>query len=161
MKTFTTIEDENKLYIKFPFDKTLTVVKVSFIVLFFISTLFFVKWESIDFLEFFIAYFICLSIFIYLSLNSYLEWRKYGRKLLEKKDAKLYVDEKLITDLHQIKNIIINYESSNLSMGWFVQFDFYLFNKDIYIKRQLSEKVARELAEKVAQFFNVKIKKLG
>ena len=161
LKNFTTIQDENKLYIKFPFDKTLTIVKVGFIVLFFISILFFVKWNSIDFLEFFISYFICLSIFIYISLNSYLEWRKYGRKLYEKKDTKLYIDTKLITDLHQIKNIIINYESSNLSMGWFVQFDFYLFNKDIYIKRQLSEKIAQELAEKVADFFDVEIKKLG
>ena len=90
-----------------------------------------------------------------------MEWRKYGRKLFEKKDTKLYIDTELITDLHQIKNIIINYESSNLSMGWFVQFDFYIFNKDIYIKRQLSEKIAQELAEKVAGFFDVEIKKLG
>lgn len=90
-----------------------------------------------------------------------MEWRKNGRKLLEKKDAKLYVDKKIITDLHQIKNILINYESSNLSMGWFVQFDFYLFNKDIFIKRQLSEKIAQELAMKVALFFDVEIKKLG
>ncbi|MFY8182290.1 MAG: hypothetical protein ACOVLG_10980 [Flavobacterium sp.] len=81
--------------------------------------------------------------------------------MFEKKDTKLYIDTKLITDLHQIKNIIINYESSNLSMGWFVQFDFYLFNKDIYIKRQLSEKIAQELAEKVSGFFDVEIKKLG
>ncbi len=89
-----------------------------------------------------------------------MEWRKYGRKLLEKKNTKLYVDKKLITDLHQIKYITINYESSNLSMGWFVQFDFYLFNKDIFINRQLPEKIAQELAEKVAQFFDVGIQKL-
>ncbi|MFC7772797.1 hypothetical protein [Flavobacterium sp. GCM10027622] len=95
-----------------------------------------------------------------INFESYIEWRKNGKRLLEIKEKGLYSNHKKITDYHQLKKIGIDYNSASTNTGWFVYFEFYL-HQDFIIKKQLSEREAKELASELAHFFSIDVVKLG
>lgn len=155
---FTFLKNDNKLFYKFSFDLTWSIVKAVFTVIFFIGILFFVKWHNIDY-TFFIGYFFIIGIFMYVSFESYIEWRQNGRRLIENKDNFLFINNKKIIDYHQIKKVVIDYNGASTNQGWLVYIEFFL-HEDFTLKMSLTEKEANEFAQVIASFFNVNVLKL-
>lgn len=157
--SFFIIKNEYKFIYKFSFDLTSAIVRALIILVFFIGLLFNLKWYNIAY-TFFIGYFIVFGLFMLINFESYIEWRKNGKRLLEIKEKGLYSNHKKITDYHQLKKIGIDYNSASTNTGWFVYFEFYL-HQDFIIKKQLSEREAKELASELAHFFSIDVVKLG
>lgn len=108
----------------------------------------------------FIAIIILILVSVYILFNNYLEWYRNKLHVLSIRNEDLYINNKFHCKLYKLQSINVVYLNEKYSLGWKVYLDvFPISSNDYIIKKQLLEKDAHEIAEKISIFLdrNVKI----
>ncbi|MEN0008363.1 hypothetical protein [Flavobacterium nitrogenifigens] len=149
---------DNEMTISFYFNKKSLIVPS----IIFISTFVFIfsllKPEVLA--DTFIAIIILMLVSLFILFNNYFEWYRNKLHVLSIRNEDLYINNKFHCKLYKLQSINVVYLNEKYSLGWKVYLDvFPISSNDYIIKKQLLEKDAHEIAEKISIFLdrNVKI----
>ncbi|MEN2488435.1 hypothetical protein AAYQ05_11610 [Flavobacterium sp. B11] len=148
---------DNEMTISFYFNKKSLIVP--WIIFFSILLLIISKLKPDLIAETFISIIIAMPALTYVLFNDYFEWYKNKFHVFSIRDEDLYINNKLHCKLYKLQSVNVVYLNEKYSLGWKVYLDvFPISSNDYIIKKQLKEKDAYEIAEKISIFLNRNVK---
>ncbi|MFD2939101.1 hypothetical protein [Flavobacterium notoginsengisoli] len=148
---------DNEMTISFYFNKKALIVPL--IIFFSILLLIFSQLKPELLVETSISIIIATSALAYMLFNDYFEWYRTKFHILSIRNEDLYINNKFHCKLYKLQSVNVTYLRGKYSLGWKVYLDvFPISSNDYIIKKQLLEKDAHEIAEKISIFLDRNVK---
>ncbi|MCV2486913.1 hypothetical protein OD917_18425 [Flavobacterium sp. SH_e] len=148
---------DNEMTISFYFNKKSLIIP--WIIFFSILLLIVSRLNPELLAETIISIIIAMSAITYVLFNDYFEWYRNKFHVLSIRDEDLYINNKFHCKLYKLQSVNVIYLRGKYSLGWMVYLDvFPISSNDYIIKKQLLEKDAHEIAEKISIFLNRNVK---